>query len=131
MKNAEELDAIIGEFVAQRTQAENVEFFERAEVTIGPIYDIAQIIGDPHFIEREVIADYPDEEMGAFPMHHVVPRLMGTPGSIRTPAPSARAAQPRAPRARSVSTTRKYDELVRTGVVYEPGPAATDSESET
>ena len=25
--------------------------------------------------------------MGAFPMHHVVPRLSGTPGSIRTPAP--------------------------------------------
>jgi crotonobetainyl-CoA:carnitine CoA-transferase CaiB-like acyl-CoA transferase len=25
--------------------------------------------------------------MGLFPMHHVVPRLLGTPGSIRTPAP--------------------------------------------
>jgi formyl-CoA transferase len=25
--------------------------------------------------------------MGAFPMHHVVPRLLGTPGAIRTPAP--------------------------------------------
>ena len=25
--------------------------------------------------------------MGEFPMHHVVPRLLGTPGSIRTPAP--------------------------------------------
>ncbi|MNC91214.1 hypothetical protein D3C83_74280 [compost metagenome] len=25
--------------------------------------------------------------MGSFPMHHVVPRLSGTPGSIRTPAP--------------------------------------------
>jgi crotonobetainyl-CoA:carnitine CoA-transferase CaiB-like acyl-CoA transferase len=25
--------------------------------------------------------------MDAFPMHHVVPRLSGTPGSIRTPAP--------------------------------------------
>ena len=25
--------------------------------------------------------------MKSFPMHHVVPRLSGTPGSIRTPAP--------------------------------------------
>ncbi len=25
--------------------------------------------------------------MGRFPMHPVVPRLLGTPGSIRTPAP--------------------------------------------
>ena len=33
------------------------------------------------------MADYPDPDMGAFPMHHVVPRLSGTPASIRTPAP--------------------------------------------
>jgi formyl-CoA transferase len=87
VKHAAELDAIIGPFIAQRTQAENVAFFERAEVTIGPIYDISQIIEDPHVLERELIADYPDPDMGAFPMHHVVPRLSGTPASIRTPAP--------------------------------------------
>jgi formyl-CoA transferase len=87
VKNAEALDAVIGAFVARKTQAENVAFFEQAEVTIGPIYDIAQILEDPHFIEREVLADYPDGDMGAYPMHHVVPRLEGTPGSIRTPAP--------------------------------------------
>jgi crotonobetainyl-CoA:carnitine CoA-transferase CaiB-like acyl-CoA transferase len=87
VKHAEELDAIIGAFIAGRTQAENVAFFEQAEVTIGPIYDITQILEDPHVIERELLADYPDAEMGSFPMHHVVPRLSGTPGSIRTAAP--------------------------------------------
>jgi crotonobetainyl-CoA:carnitine CoA-transferase CaiB-like acyl-CoA transferase len=87
VQHAEELDAIIGAFVAQRTQAANVEYFEKAEVTIGPIYDISQIVEDPHVIAREILADYPDAEIGAFPMHHVVPRLTGTPGSIRTPAP--------------------------------------------
>jgi len=87
VKRAAELDAIIGAFVAQRTQAANVAFFDKAEVTIGPIYDVTQIIEDPHILERELLADYPDAEMGQFPMHHVVPRLLGTPGSIRTPAP--------------------------------------------
>jgi formyl-CoA transferase len=87
VRNAEELDAIIGAFVATRSQAENVAFFEQAEVTIGPIYDIAQIMQDPHVLERELVADYPDEDMGEFPMHHVVPRMSGTPASIRTPAP--------------------------------------------
>jgi formyl-CoA transferase len=87
VKHAEDLDAIIGGFIAQRTQAENVAFFEKAEVTIGPIYDIRQILEDPHVLARELVADYPDPDMGAFPMHHVVPRLSGTPGSIRTPAP--------------------------------------------
>jgi crotonobetainyl-CoA:carnitine CoA-transferase CaiB-like acyl-CoA transferase len=85
--HAEELDAIIGAFVARRTQAENVAFFEQAEVTIGPIYDITQIVEDPHVLARELVADYPDADMGAFPMHHVVPRMSGTPGSIRAPAP--------------------------------------------
>ncbi|MGH8764979.1 MAG: CaiB/BaiF CoA transferase family protein, partial [Burkholderiales bacterium] len=87
VKHAEELDAIIGAFIAGRTQAENVAFFEKEEVTIGPIYDITQIMEDPHVIERELLADYPDADMQSFPMHHVVPRLSGTPGSIRTPAP--------------------------------------------
>jgi crotonobetainyl-CoA:carnitine CoA-transferase CaiB-like acyl-CoA transferase len=65
VKNAAELDAVIGAFIAERTQAENVAFFEAAEVTIGPIYDTAQIVEDPHVIARELIADYPDAEMGA------------------------------------------------------------------
>src|SRR5712671_3160982 len=54
VKHAAELDAVIGAFVAARTQAENVAFFEKAEVTIGPIYDISQIVADPHFVEREI-----------------------------------------------------------------------------
>jgi formyl-CoA transferase len=87
VERAAELDAIIGGFIAERTQQENVAYFEEAEVTIGPIYDSAQILMDPHFIEREILADYPDRDMGLFPMHHVVPRLLGTPGAIRSPAP--------------------------------------------
>jgi len=87
LEHVEELDAIIGAFVAERTQAENVAFFEQADVTVGPIYDITQILADPHVIAREIVADYPDAEIGALPMHHVVPRFAGTPGSIRSPAP--------------------------------------------
>lgn len=87
VKHRNELDAIIGAFIGQRTQADNVRFFEEQEVTIGPIYDIAQILQDPHVLERELLAEYPDAEMGGLPMHHVVPRLSATPGSVRTPAP--------------------------------------------
>ncbi len=87
VQHAEELDAIIGDFIGRHTQAENVAFFEKAEVTVGPIYDVAQILEDPHFIQREIVADYPDPETTTLPMHHVVPRLAGTPGSIRQRAP--------------------------------------------
>jgi formyl-CoA transferase len=118
VKNAAELDAVIGAFVAGRTQAENVAFFEQAEVTIGPIYDVSQILEDPHFIEREILADYPDEDMGAFPMHHVVPRLLGTPGAIRSPAP--RLGQHN--RELLALDESEYRQLLEKGVVCEGSP---------
>ena len=128
VQHAEELDAIIGTFIAGRTQAENVEFFEKAEVTIGPIYDITQILDDPHFVEREVIADYPDADMGEFPMHHVVPRLSTTPGSIRTPAP-ALGQHNRELFAEVGEDEAQYAKLVADGVAYE-GESRPADESE-
>jgi formyl-CoA transferase len=121
VKHREELDAIIGAFIAQRTQAGNVAFFEQAEVTIGPIYDVSQIIEDPHVIERELIADYPDPDMGMLPMHHVVPRLSGTPGSVRTPAP-ALGEHNRALLAGLGVDAARYDALLAAGVVCESDP---------
>ncbi|MEO5694651.1 MAG: CoA transferase [Usitatibacter sp.] len=127
VKNAAELDAIIGEFVAQKTQAENVAFFEKAEVTIGPIYDISQIMQDPHFIDRDLITDYPDAEMGAFPMHHVVPRLSATPGLIKTAAP--RLGQHNRSLLAEVGVDEaKYAELLAGGAVYEEGRANTGAQ---
>ena len=119
VQHAAELDAIIGAFVAERTQAENVKFFEAAEVTIGPIYDTAQIVEDPHFIARELLADYPDPDMGQFPMHHVVPRFDGTPGAIRTPAPRL-GEHNREVLAGIGIDDRAYEKLVAAGVAAEP-----------
>jgi len=128
VKNADALEPIIARFIAARTQAENVAFFERAEVTIGPIYDISQIVEDPHVIAREIVADYPDADMGVFPMHHVVPRLDGTPGAIRTPAPGL-GEHNRAILAELGVDDGAYRDLVASGAVAEGGDgAATDAE---
>jgi formyl-CoA transferase len=87
LNNVAALDEVIGGFIAGFDQAELVALMEKAEVTVGPIYDIGQIMVDPHVVEREVLADYPDPDIGSLPMHHVVPRMSETPGSIRYPAP--------------------------------------------
>ena len=87
IRNAAELDAIIGEFIAGMTLAENMAFFDRHEVTVGPIYDILQILADPHVKAREMVVEYPDEDLGVIPMHGVVPPLSETPGVVRLPAP--------------------------------------------
>ena len=119
VKNAAELDAIITVFMGRHTQAETVAFFEKAEVTVGPIYDVPQILEDPHFIQREIVADFPDSEMKTIPMHHVVPRLLGTPGAIRTPAPQL-GEHNRAILAELGVNDSAYAQLVSTGVVIEP-----------
>lgn len=123
VRHAEELDEIIGAFIARHTQDEAVAHFDRAEVTVGPIYDISQILADEHFVEREVIADYPDAEMGYVPMHHVVPRFSGTPGSVRSPAPSL-GEHNRSLLAEIGIDEQRYGELLRGGEVCESVPSA-------
>ena len=87
VQNGLELDALIGGFIKARDLAENLRYFDEAGVTIGPVYDIAQIVQDDYVLEREALISIPDAEMGELPTHPVVPRLSGAPGALRTPAP--------------------------------------------
>jgi crotonobetainyl-CoA:carnitine CoA-transferase CaiB-like acyl-CoA transferase len=119
LANVEALDAIIGEFMGRYTQAEIVDIMEKAEVTVGPIYDVSQIMEDPHVIAREILAEYDDPEIGALPMHHVAARMDGTPGSIRTPAP-ALGEHNRALLAEVGVDDAAYRKLVADGVVRAP-----------
>lgn len=87
---AEEVDGIVQGWVGDRTLAENLIFFEKAEVTAGPVYDAGQLRQDPHVIGRQALVEMvePDAPGGVLPMHNIIPRLSETPGAIRTPAPS-------------------------------------------
>jgi formyl-CoA transferase len=88
VKRRDEVDAIVGGFIKQRTLADAIQFFEAAEVTAAPVYDIGQFLDDPHVQARGIVVEAPDAEMGEVPMHAIVPRLSGTPGPLRSPAPA-------------------------------------------
>jgi len=88
VRNAESCEAPLRAFIRERTLADALAVFERAEVTAAPVYDIEQFLADPHVQAREIIVELPDSDMSSVPMHAVVPRLSGTPGAIRTPAPA-------------------------------------------
>jgi formyl-CoA transferase len=88
LRNIDALDEIIAAFMAERTQAENLGFFGQAGVTVGPVCDVADLLVEPHIVERESLVALPDEEMGDLPMHNIVARLSATAGAIRTPAPA-------------------------------------------
>ncbi|WP_248798152.1 CaiB/BaiF CoA transferase family protein [Pseudomonas sp. MWU13-2105] len=87
VKNREQLDAIIGRFMMQHTRDQALEIFEQAAVTVGPVCTVADLIDHPYTMGRQTIVHLPDEDMNTIPMHNIVPRLVGTPGGFRRPAP--------------------------------------------
>ncbi|GJD53475.1 Succinyl-CoA--L-malate CoA-transferase beta subunit [Methylobacterium crusticola] len=88
LDNVDAVDAIIGGFIGARDLAENLAYFERQEVTVGPVYDPAGFADDPHVRGRGVLVDVDDPEVGPLPMHAPFPRLSLTPGRIRRLAPA-------------------------------------------
>jgi len=88
LRNIDALDGFIGDFIGARDCADVLAYFVAEQVTVGPVYDVSEIMDDPHIRERGVIVELPDPDMGALPMHQVLPRLSATPGAIRRPAPA-------------------------------------------
>jgi formyl-CoA transferase len=85
--NNDQLDPIVAEYMAQFTLEDGMALFQREGITVAPVNDISQVVEDEHFIEREVIVDLPDEDLGTVPMHNIIPRLSESPGRFRRPAP--------------------------------------------
>jgi len=88
VQNKDLLDSIIQEFVARRSQEDNLALFEQAGVTAGPVYSVADLIDHPYVTGREAIVNLADADMGSVPMHNIIPRLSASPGGFRRPAPA-------------------------------------------
>ena len=87
VRNNDAIDAIVAAFMARHPQAEILRLCDEAGVTVGPVNDAQDLEHDRFVHEREVLVNLPDEQMGVLPMHNIVPRLSGTPGQLRLPAP--------------------------------------------
>lgn len=87
VRNRKLVDEIVGGWFAARSRDDALAIMQAAGVTVGPVYNIAQAMDDPHFQQREIIVDVADPELGTLPMHNITPRLSGTPGAWRRPAP--------------------------------------------
>jgi crotonobetainyl-CoA:carnitine CoA-transferase CaiB-like acyl-CoA transferase len=83
-----ELDEIIGTFIGERSQAENLALFEAAGVTVGPVCSVADLINDPYVTGREAIVEVEDRDLGSVPMHNIIPRFSAMPDGFRRQAPS-------------------------------------------
>ena len=84
---AAELDAAIGVWTATRASAEVLEILGAARVPAGKVYTAQDIAEDPHYRARDMILSQTTRDGYDIEVPGVVPKLMGTPGSVRSSAP--------------------------------------------
>jgi crotonobetainyl-CoA:carnitine CoA-transferase CaiB-like acyl-CoA transferase len=82
LKNREEIEGMISQFIENRTSLEVSEIFGKWEVSYSNILNISEIFADRHIIERQAIVSVPDSDFGEVKMQCVVPRFSSTPGRI-------------------------------------------------
>ncbi|MCX5101780.1 CaiB/BaiF CoA-transferase family protein [Streptomyces sp. NBC_00439] len=87
-ENADSLYAAIADWVAGYTAVDLAKRLNEAGIPASPLMNIADIAADPHYRERGTLVTVQDPEFGELPMPAPVPRMSGTPGSIRTTGPA-------------------------------------------
>lgn len=83
-KHADELDEMVGSWIAQRPLQEVTDAFEQAEAAVVPVYDVSQIVEDPQFKALESLVRVVDEELGSVLMQNVMFRMSDSPGLVRS-----------------------------------------------
>ncbi len=83
----EELDAAIGAWTAQRGTQAVLDALLHVGVPSGKIYTAKDIVEDPHYRARDMILRQTTRDGYEIDVPGIVPKLMGTPGSIRSSAP--------------------------------------------
>jgi formyl-CoA transferase len=83
LENVEELDRIIGEWMADRSREEVLTAFEAADATIAPVYNVEDILADEHYRARDAVVTVEDDDLGEATVQNAFPKFSGTPGSVR------------------------------------------------
>ncbi|HUL67901.1 MAG TPA: CoA transferase [Burkholderiaceae bacterium] len=82
-----ELDAAIEDWTKTRTVSEVLEVLGKARVPSGKVYSVRDIHEDPHYRAREMIVRQVARDGYEVDVPGIVPKLLGTPGTIRSSAP--------------------------------------------
>lgn len=82
-ENREALEALTSDWIKARPSDEVIRVIEEADAAIAPVYNMKQVIEDPHFIERESFI-----HVDGMLMQNLVARLSKTPGRITSVGPS-------------------------------------------
>ncbi|HLI91635.1 MAG TPA: CoA transferase [Ktedonobacteraceae bacterium] len=86
-KHADELDAVVGAWIARHTLEEVTREFEAAQAAVAPIYTVADVLADAQYQALQSIISVDDPELGPLKMQNVLFRLSETPGEIKWAGP--------------------------------------------
>ncbi len=87
VKRVDELDAAIGAWTATRTVTDVLAQLGEAKVPAGRVYTAKDIAEDPHYRARDMILKQQTRDGHEVEVPGIVPKLMGTPGRVRSSAP--------------------------------------------
>ncbi|MEU9064895.1 CoA transferase [Streptomyces sp. NPDC048430] len=82
LKNAELVDSVMADWIAQHTLDDAMGVFEAAEVAAAPVYDAEQLLADPQLQARGIYPSVADPDLGSMRVQAPVPRFSATPGGI-------------------------------------------------
>jgi len=87
-ENQIELDVIINAWTATLSVDELDAMMTSCSIPAGRVFRAPEMLADPHFQAREAIIEVQTERFGPLKMQGTFPKMSGTPGSVRRPAPS-------------------------------------------
>jgi crotonobetainyl-CoA:carnitine CoA-transferase CaiB-like acyl-CoA transferase len=87
LERRDELDGLVQAWVQRYDAEEVLGRLEKAEVPVSLVYSVRDLFADPHVRARENIVEMANPLGGRLRAVGVVPRLTGTPGTIRSAAP--------------------------------------------
>ena len=82
-----ELDAAIEAWTLQHTTDKALAVLGEAKVPAGRSYTAKDIVEDPHYQARNMVLKQPTRDGHVVDVPGIVPKLLGTPGSVRSSAP--------------------------------------------
>jgi crotonobetainyl-CoA:carnitine CoA-transferase CaiB-like acyl-CoA transferase len=82
------IDGVLSDWAGRLPFAEILAALDRAEVPNGPIYSAADIVKDPHFAARGMVAPYKLPDGTEVKMPGIVPMLSRTPGQVKWLGPT-------------------------------------------
>ena len=82
-----EIDAAIEAWTAPQSVAEVLRRLGEARVPAGRVYTAKDIADDPHYRARDMLLEQHTRDGHTLEVPGIVPKLMGTPGAVRSSAP--------------------------------------------